>query len=100
MIRVWAYDDGPRGPGMEGGMSANDNTAFDKYARAEDKLNLVDVMAVADAVGRAEEALAKAMAGGGQDERDRFVYAVSFALGRLMRVRSRIRGEEPEPDAP
>jgi hypothetical protein len=61
------------------------------HARAEDDtLNLADVMAVADAVGRAEEALATAMEGQGQGKREEFVTAIGFALGRLMRVRSRI----------
>jgi hypothetical protein len=69
-------------------------------ARAEDdKLNLADVMAVADAAGRAEEALAKAMVGGGQGEREQFVYEIGFARGRLSRISDRILGKKDVADA-
>jgi hypothetical protein len=69
------------------------------HARAEDdKMNLADIREARGALEAAEEGLRKAMEGQGQDERERFIFHVGFARGRLARVSERIyRGCDDAP---
>jgi hypothetical protein len=64
--------------------------------REDDRLNLADLKEVEAALIEAHQALTRAMVGlGGTGERERFVFKVGFARGRLSRVSERIyRGEE------
>ena len=53
--------------------------------------NLADLKDVEAALIEAHQALTRAMAGiGGTGERERFVFKVGFARGRLLRISSRI----------
>jgi hypothetical protein len=61
--------------------------------REDDWQNLADLKEVEAALIEAHQALTRAMAGrGGTGERERFVFKVGFAGGRLSRVCSRIYG--------
>ena len=65
-----------------------------------DRQNLEDLQDVAEAIEEALEASQAVLAGGSQAERERLVFYVGFARGRLTRVSDRIRGVEDVPDAP
>jgi hypothetical protein len=61
--------------------------------REDDLQNLADLKEVEAALIEAHQALTRAMAGlGGAGERERFVFKVGFARGRLSRISSRIYG--------
>jgi len=56
-----------------------------------DRLNLAELKEVEAALIEAHQALTRAMVGlGGAGERERFVFKVGFARGRLLRISERI----------
>jgi hypothetical protein len=57
-----------------------------------DQANLDDLKDAEEALIEARQALARAMAGlgGGREEREKFIFKVGFARGRLSRITSRI----------
>jgi hypothetical protein len=58
----------------------------------DDRANLDDVTGAIQALEEAQDALLAAMTGKGPAEREKFVFKVGFARGRLSRVSSRIYG--------
>jgi hypothetical protein len=59
-------------------------------AMNEDELNLADLKDIEEALIEAHQALMRAMVGLGAGERERFIFKVGFARGRLERVTKRI----------
>ena len=59
-------------------------------AMNEDELNLADLKDIEEALIEAHQALMRAMVGLGAGERERFIFKVGFARGRLERVTERI----------
>ena len=55
-----------------------------------DQANLDDLKDAEAALIEARQALTRAMAGGGRAEREKFVFQVGFARGRLSRLSARI----------
>jgi len=65
--------------------------------KPEDEANLADLKEVEAALIEAHQALTRAMVGVGvAGERERFVFKVGFARGRLSRISSRIYGPAKE----
>jgi hypothetical protein len=63
----------------------------DLAVKADDEANLADLKDAEAALIEAHQALTRAMVGlGGAGERERFVFKLGFARGRLSRVSSRI----------
>ena len=71
------------------------------HARSQDdKVNLDDLKEIEEALIKAHQALARAMAGLGQHERELFIFQIGWARGRLTRISERIyRGGDPAPPA-
>jgi hypothetical protein len=57
---------------------------------SDDELNLADLKDIEEALIEAHQALTRAMIGVGAGERERFVFKVGFARGRLSRITDRI----------
>jgi hypothetical protein len=57
---------------------------------SEDEHNLADLKDIEEALIEAHQALMRAMVGLGAGERERFIFKVGFARGRLERVTERI----------
>ena len=65
----------------------------------DDRQNLFDLHAVAQAIEIAQEALRKVMEGAGREEREQFLFQIGFAYGRLGRVCNRVYEAKEAEDA-
>lgn len=58
----------------------------------DDQANLADLTEIIKALDEAQDALMLAMQGRGEGEREKFIFKVGFARGRLSKVSQRIYG--------